>query len=77
MKQKDQILKKVYGYIMYGCWVVLGTQSQVIRTSSPQEDESPAQTPQSCRLCRVLMTYMPLGIMVYAGPSLFLSLIHI
>ena len=40
--------------------VALGTESWVIRTSSPQEDESPAQTPillESCWLCRVLMTY--------------------
>ena len=42
----------------------LGTESQVIRTLSLQEDESPAKTPillESCRLCRVLMTYTPVS----------------
>ena len=50
--------------------MALGTESQVIRTTSPQEDKSPAQTPILLLSC-IDDLYMPLGIVVHVGPSLF------
>ena len=50
--------------VVKNTFAALGTESHVIRTSSPQKDEPVLL--ESCQLCHVLM---PLGIMVYAGPS--------